>query len=375
MILGGLKYKRNAGTSKEWAVEGKDGDLVRFGNINLLVGKNAAGKSRTLSVIKELGELLSTHTSIVGVKSTTASYEVLFIEDSVEYKYTLNLKKGEILAESLVIDGDLKFDRLENKIYSETQKKYIAIEPAKDMLITSLHTDEYPFLEELCKWGFSLRDSVFSDQVEKKSLAKTSDELDYKAITHGNIYTLFQIFKKGEDRFGDEFINRIKQDMAFVGYDIEEIQILESKYGYGIHVKEEELEELTSQLDMSQGMYRILSFIIRLNYAVMNKVSVCFLIDDLGEGLDFNRSKALISLIIRNLTDTSIQAFLTTNDRYIMNKIPLKYWSVVERLPKITKFYNYHNSKAIFEDFKYTGLNNFDFLATDFYLKGFEGQD
>jgi hypothetical protein len=28
--------------------------------------------------------------------------------------------------------------------------------------------------------------------------------------------------------------------------------------------------------------------------------------------------------------------------------------------------YNYANSRALFDEFKFTGLNNFDFLATDF---------
>ena len=62
---------------------------------------------------------------------------------------------------------------------------------------------------------------------------------------------------------------------------------------------------------------------------------------------------------------------MSTNDRYIMNQINLKYWSVIDRQGAKSVFYNTFNSGSIFEDFKYTGLNNFDFFSTDFYREGF----
>ena len=55
-----------------------------------------------------------------------------------------------------------------------------------------------------------------------------------------------------------------------------------------------------------------------------------------------------------------------------MNKIPLEYWSVILRKKHTAIFYNYRNSQKTFDDFVYTGLNNFDFLETEFYSKGFE---
>lgn len=375
MILKALKYKRYHDTPREWSIEGKNGDLVSFGNINLLVGKNAAGKSRTLSVIKELSKLLMARDSISVLKFPTVSYEVLFGNSEIEYCYKVEIKDGKILEESIFQKDVLIFDRIKKQILNSSKNSYIPVDIKDDWAVTSLCSSEYPILENLKEWGFSIRDSIFANQLEKQHCAKSEDELSYQLLEHGTVYTLFQIFEKGRERFGEEFISRIRKDMAFVGYNIQYVDVLQSKQGYALHVKEEELDEFTNQLDMSQGMYRMLSFIIKLNYALLNKVSVCFLADDLGEGLDYDRSKSLISLIIKNLTDSTIQTFMTTNDRYMMNKIPLKYWSVVERIPKKAIFYNYYNSKEIFDDFKYTGLNNFDFLATDFYIKGFDDQD
>jgi len=49
-----------------------------------------------------------------------------------------------------------------------------------------------------------------------------------------------------------------------------------------------------------------------------------------------------------------------------MNKVPFKYWQLINRKGGECNVYNYKNSKEIFDEFKFTGLNNFDFLATDF---------
>jgi hypothetical protein len=117
---------------------------------------------------------------------------------------------------------------------------------------------------------------------------------------------------------------------------------------------------------MSQGMFRALSVLIQVNHAVMTSAPSCILIDDIGEGLDFERSCALIKLIIEKAETSSVQLIMSTNDRFVMNAVPLQDWSVLARQGPRCRVYNYANSKAAFDEFKFTGLNNFDFLATDF---------
>lgn len=377
MILKSLKYHRHIDFTREWGIEGKDSDLVNFGNINLLVGKNAVGKSRTLTVIKELAQLLTTKMSAGEVKFKTSTYNIILGNNDENLEYYLSLESGVVKEELVTRNTQVLFERSSSRIYIENKDSYEKITLPPNKLITQYDVEEdIPFITQLQEWGFSVRDSVFSDQIEKKSLARSLEDLNYKLIQRGETYSLIQIFEKGHERFGEEYIFRVLNDMKFLGYDLESIDIVESKKGYAISVKEKDLDFKTSQLDMSQGMYRALSLIIRVNYAVLNQNSVCFLVDDLGEGLDFDRSNLVVSLILKALNEnTLLQVFLTTNDRYIMNKVPIKYWSVIVRDPKTSVFYNYQNSKEIFDDFKYTGLSNFDFLATDFYLKGFEDQD
>ena len=57
---------------------------------------------------------------------------------------------------------------------------------------------------------------------------------------------------------------------------------------------------------------------------------------------------------------------MSTNDRFAMNNVPIEEWLIIRRVGNKVIFDNYQNSKKIFDDFKYTGLSNFDFFATSF---------
>lgn len=125
---------------------------------------------------------------------------------------------------------------------------------------------------------------------------------------------------------------------------------------------------------MSQGMFRALALLIQVNFAQRSSTGGCLLVDDIGEGLDYERSTALIELLIEKGRRHGIQLIMATNDRFVMNKVPLEYWCVIQRTGAHCKIYNYKNCKQTFDEFKLTGLNNFDFLATEFYRNGLSKQ-
>lgn len=376
MILESLKYTRFRGKTREWTVVGKDDNPVHFGNINLIVGKNSVGKSRTLALIGDIANVLGLRKNITEINYPDWKYTIDLKEDDHIYKYTLSVENDVIIEESLWVDGVEKYNRAENKIYSETRGTFDKPEISDTEVIISLHqNEEYPFLEEIFEWGNALRKYGFTNQYEKNRLLEHDEIEMLKNNEDFDPDNIIQLFYTGAKEFGKDFTDSIIADMQRLEYIISRISIEKNKSGSGISVKEEELQETTSQIDMSQGMFRALSFIIQLNYALFCKTSVCLLIDDLGEGLDFSRSKSLIDMLIHKINDSNIQVFITTNDRYVMNKIPIRYWSILDRHPKTSIIYNYRNSQETFDDFKYTGLNNFDFLATDFYLKGFAGEE
>ena len=121
---------------------------------------------------------------------------------------------------------------------------------------------------------------------------------------------------------------------------------------------------------MSQGMFRALSLIIQINYILFSdNMNRCILIDDIGEGLDFNRAIKLIKLLIKKVNNKNIQLIMSTNDRFIMNNTPLKYWQFLIRKGRKVSIKNYENSKNIFDNLYKSGLSNFDLFSSKLYLK------
>ena len=73
-----------------------------------------------------------------------------------------------------------------------------------------------------------------------------------------------------------------------------------------------------------------------------------------------------IDLLRGKAREFGFQLIMSSNDRFVMNKAPLEEWCVLQRRGNRVRVRNYENSREAFEEFKFTGLGNFDFFATDF---------
>lgn len=377
MIIKGFKYTRYPNKPREWQIVGKDSNAndayAYFDNLNLLIGKNASGKSRTLDAIRELANLISGKKLVKDTTYHTQSYDFLFTDSGDEYRYVLTFEEKEIKEEYLYINGEVVLDR-QDKCISFANNR-VDVSPNYDsekLLINQKNGSEFYF-KELVHWGYSLREFMFSDQLEKNKYVEDIDLCSLRKEKDNSIEDIgiiIPIFHRAREEYGQKFEDEILECMNELGYRLTDIDIKKHKKGYCINV-EEDGKYLVSQQEMSQGMFRALALFVILITARWNKLSVCILVDDIGEGLDHERSKTFVDLVIRKTFNTDIQYFMSTNDRYIMNQINLKYWTVIERKGAKSVFYNMFNSQSIFEDFKYTGLNNFDFFTTDFYREGF----
>lgn len=375
MILQALKYTRYAGEAHEWRIVGKETEnnnsFAYFDNINLLVGKNAAGKSRALAAIREIADLFAERISLNQVPHLTERFELVFVNETEVYEYLLDFKRTIIIDEKLIVSGKTILNRAAGIIESPSIGCNI-LANIKDTVLAITLKDEKgePVFEPLVSWAKSMKNFLFSGNLKKTSLAK-----DFKHPINGNgdiedAGHFVNIFYKGREQFGDEYVSAIREKMQNLGYSISDIDIQNTGKGFGLCV-EEDSKYVVAQRDMSQGMFRTLCLLVQLTYIHMSKQSICILVDDMGEGLDFYRLSGLIDILIEQLNDSNVQFFITTNDRYVMNKIPLRYWTVIDRQRSYSIFYNYENSKETFDDFDYTGLSNFDFFTTDFYRKGF----
>ena len=387
MILKEFKFCRFKGETNEWGIEGKSQigpfeQWISLGNINLVVGKNATGKSRTIDAIRHIADLVASDIKISQLNLLgygSAEYHLKFNDDDEAIEYHLKFKNGKITHETLSVNGSEKLNRSKGILWYEGVKQELEFQTDDNVLAVSKRDKkQHSFFEKLYIWGKNLSHYRFGTQLGKNAFLrdinaiKDDEEIDLK---DGDEVT--EAFIKGKRQFPNSFIDAIIGDMKSVSYDIEKIDATPLRNfpipGYGLNVKEAGMEDITDQREMSQGMFRALSLLIQLNYSLLSKTPSCILIDDIGEGLDYDRSKSLIELIIQKIEDSSVQVVMTTNDRFVMNKVPLEYWSVIQRVPKKSLFYNYTNSRKTFEKFKYTGMSNFDFLSFEFYIEDFEG--
>jgi AAA15 family ATPase/GTPase len=377
MKLDMIHYCQNPGLPGEWRLEG-----CQLGNINLIVGQNATGKSRILSIIRIITALISGQESLKYHRSLR-EWELIFNADSEENKtiYNLIIDGKIIIKEDFTIGSKVFLERKlsgKGKIWAEKLNEHIDFQIPNDELavLKKKDTIQHPFFETIHDWAKSCLYYQFGTELGKTSLFNNQfnisdirDDVDFNDPDQ-----IVPIFKLGEIEFKNNFIDTIKADMSRIRYPLANVGTETDTFQKSVErlfVQEIDLSKKTSQLSMSQGMFRALSLIIHINYSLMANKPSCILIDDIGEGLDFERSSAMIKLLIDKVKNSTVQLIMTTNDRFIMNGVPLEYWSVIERKSGLAKLHNIHNSQQIFEDFKFTGLNNFNFFSTEFYLEGF----
>lgn len=60
---------------------------------------------------------------------------------------------------------------------------------------------------------------------------------------------------------------------------------------------------------------------------------------------------------------------MTSNDRFVMNEVDLKYWHILNRSAETVRILDYANSGEKFDHFKLIGLSNFDFFSREIYLE------
>ena len=389
MKLDLVEYCQDKALPSEWRLDG-----CQLGNVNLIVGKNASGKSKILRAINQISRFLSGDESLRPYRMLQ-EWKLTFDSENEDNKkvYILIVDKGQVVKESFTIGSKNYLDRNESgegRIWAEKLHMEIEFQTPTDEVAAFHRRDsiQHPVFDNIYSWAISLNYYQFGTELGRKNLAVAPPFKTRKKIKSRDADNVIDIFKLGKDKLIPTFIEFIKLDMLSIGYNISEIGIqtpsgifpdeekeVSLEYIQCLYVQESDLKDKTEQGLISQGMFRALSLIIQINYSLLAKKPSCILIDDIGEGLDFERASAMIELLISKAKTGLVQLVMTTNDRFIMNGVPLEYWSVIERKPGLAKLHNIHNSKQIFEDFKFTGLNNFDFFATQFYVEGFGNEE
>ena len=377
MIVKQLRYSQYDSTSQEWKLTN-----TTFGKINLIVGENASGKSKILNLISNLGGLLSGDKPVF----ISANYKVTFDSNGKRISYILRCERGNVVEERLKINSKNFLTRGTDgvgKIYYEQLKNEVEFQAPPSQVVTTTRRDsiQHPFLEDLYNWGKSVRHFRFGTPLGQEGLVVPLEVKEGEPQTPVNpkaTHMVVSIFIDGKKKFSDKFKQSIIENMRTIGYQITDVGV-GPPHGIsftglpgvvGLYVREADLNDITSQNEMSQGMFRALSLTVQIAYSEFTQNQSCILIDDIGEGLDYNRSSSLVKLLITKAQNNATQLIMATNDRFIMNNVPLEYWCVIQRTGNVSRIFNYRNSPSLFDEFRLTGLNNFDFFSGRYYLKG-----
>jgi hypothetical protein len=381
MILQKFEYSEFDGQPNFWTLK----DFSLNEKINLLVGKNATGKTNSLTKTVWLGNMLA---GLQPQLLNSGNYDTEFIEGEEKYHYILKISAQKIICEKLCIDDKEMFTRTEDgkgRIVASQYKEPMQFQLSSNQLVVVSKRDsiQHPYLEKLFKWADGVRFYEFGTTLGKDMFVITNN-LNNININPHDTNSVVALYIKGEREFPQQFRNRIKNAMKEIDYDISNISAAPlpsllaaipyelmpptppNSFPLALYVGEANSRTPISQQQMSQGMFRAFSLIIQLTYNLLSKSSSTILIDDIGEGLDFERSSGIIKLITHLAEESSAQAIMSTNDRFVMNNVPLEYWQVIQRKGGECQVFNYQNSKEKFDEFECTGLNNFDFLRTDF---------
>jgi energy-coupling factor transporter ATP-binding protein EcfA2 len=378
MRLVRLSYKEFEGKDQEWIL-----DDLTLGARNLLVGKNATGKSRTLNVIGALAKILS------GQRAPTlvsGDFVANFDHNGSKFKYHMHMENENVLMEELSVDDRILLQRGAGGVGYIFAKeidggKNIPFQSPQNELAAAVRRDaiQHPFLQPLFDWASAVRHYHFGTPLGKDNFtvivpkgARNPSDADDKDATQ-----VVAIYQKAVHELPEGvFRKHMLADLERVGYPADEISVgapisIRLRAGLAgellcLLVKEKGLRSVTDQNTMSQGMFRVLSLLVLTNYLLLAKKAGCILVDDIGEGLDFDRSCLLVDLMREKADHSRIQLIMSTNDKFVMNKVPLEEWSVLQRRGNHVHVLNYVNSRKLFEEFRFTGLSNFSFLEMGF---------
>lgn len=354
-----MRIKQLSYVDPYWELEN-----LQLNKVNLVVGKNATGKTRTLQTIDLLVKMITQKRDL----NWGAQWAILFENykgEEIKYEFSTSYQKQGVTFERMTLDNnrlvlsrDRKYNDGNAKLRNYSKNDYDYVYPPDNKLV--LHTNRdiraFPFLEDVANWAEQSYGFKFGN-ISPYSLL---NQQEYDLLTAvEDIPTLFKSLKSSDKE-------KIIADFNSLGYNITNITIQGSGATTIMFVKEKGVRKNIPHFQLSQGMFRTLALIVYMQYLISRKKPVTIIIDDLCEGLDYERATKLGKLLFETALKGDIQLIATSNDNFLMEVVDLKYLNVLFRTGKKVHGINAQSNPKLFEEFKFTGLSNFDFFSSNY---------
>jgi len=319
-----MRIKQLSYVDPYWELEN-----LQLNKVNLVVGKNATGKTRTLQTIDLLVKMITQKRDL----NWGAQWAILFENykgEEIKYEFSTSYQKQGVTFERMTLDNnrlvlsrDRKYNDGNAKLRNYSKNDYDYVYPPDNKLV--LHTNRdiraFPFLEDVANWAEQSYGFKFGN-ISPYSLL---NQQEYDLLTAvEDIPTLFKSLKSSDKE-------KIIADFNSLGYNITNITIQGSGATTIMFVKEKGVRKNIPHFQLSQGMFRTLALIVYMQYLISRKKPVTIIIDDLCEGLDYERATKLGKLLFETALKGDIQLIATSNDNFLMEVVDLKYLNVLFR--------------------------------------------
>ena len=331
---------------------------------NLIVGRNASGKSRALRAIYNLSQLIEGKNIVIDDDSEWRAEFITDSDDLIDYSFSF--KSSLVAKEYMSINAKplirRNFESETCHIWPKENEKPETFSPPKDQLVIHVRRDTaaYPDFETLIAW--SQKTDLFSfGEIIPNSQSLKERQL-FADINQNTLSGLADLYL----RLNEAQRGEILLLMSDLGYNIIKILSIELPFSAKLSIDETGLGKSYDAAELSQGTYRILFLLTFIQYAIYHNNSQLICIDDLGEGLDYQPAIKLGKYIYDLCENSNIQLIATSNDGFIMDSVPIEYWNVLRRNGSKVIALNEKNQPELFDRFAYTGLSNFDFFSSDY---------
>lgn len=334
-------------------------DTLTFNKQNLVVGKNAVGKSKLLKALSIVARIVSNKYPLYPDEPFRVAF-TMFDDPGISFYYRFEWNGEKVMGEMLTTIN-LEADRIETVLERDEEHATLSgdvFNPPSDTLAIHVRRDilKYPYIEQFISWAENLVYISFN-------------ELDWMGAqtrittVHSNSATLYDMVKKLKDK---DRLQAVIEKANAVGYTLEAISPEELGTYKTVIFREKGLVIPLMDDDLSKGMFRTIYLLVYMEYIALSDKPTTLLIDDLCEGLDYDRSTKLGKMLFEFCEQNEIQLIASSNDSFLMDAVDLQYWSILQREDNVVSSVNYISNMDLFNDFKFTGLSNFDLFSSDF---------
>lgn len=315
---------------------------------NLIVGKNATGKTKALTALSHSIDILMQKSEIDRISEIETEFEFEDNGNVINYRFTSD--DGVVTGETLTVDGK----QLLKREGGSAQLLRTKVNPPDNRLVLQVRrdTEKYPYIEKIMRWA----ENMFVFRFNEIDRAGDSDGL---LRASNGMYTMFDIVKA----LSDEERKSVVADFKELGFNLRKISIIDG--ARIVLFWEDKVPQILLDINLSNGMLRSISLMLLVKYLTIKESPSALVIDDLGEGLDYERATRLGKYLFNLCEEHGIQLIASSNDAFMMNVVDMEQWNILYRDGENVYSLNRRTSPEFFENVKFSGLNNFDIFTSN----------